>query len=488
MMKKCSYWLVLIVFVSWLPLVSCNKSEEGDPGGNNNTNTDTNTVVTNSEIDCWITTGNRNQLLNRQTTALAFGNTNNSNPVITVDSAQRFQQVDGFGYTLTQGSAIVINGLAAAQRTSLLNELFGSASNSIGISYIRLAIGASDLSSSVYSYDDMPAGQTDPTLAAFSIAADNEVVRLVKDVLLINPSIRIVASPWSPPVWMKDNGSSVGGSLAPANYSVYAQYFVKYIQAMQAEGISITAVTPQNEPLNPANNPSLSMTAAQQADFIKNHLGPAFVAAGLTTRIIVYDHNCDRPDYPLSILGDAAANAYVDGSAFHLYGGDISALTSVHNAYPAKNIYFTEQYTASNGDFGGDLQWHIKNVIIGSMRNWSKNALEWNLANDPSFGPHTAGGCTTCLGAVTIGTAGAVTRNVAYYIIGHASKFIPSGSFRIASDNNGSLQTAAFLRADGKKVLIVLNENSNTQNFNLKFKNKWAVAAIPGNAVATYVW
>ena len=184
---------------------------------------------------------------------------------------------------------------------------------------------------------------------------------------------------------MKDNNSSIGGSLQTQYYDVYAKYFVKYIQQMKAEGITIDAVTPQNEPLNPGNNPSLVMTAAEQTNFIKNNLGPAFQAAGLTTKIITYDHNCDQPDYPIAVLSDPAANAFVNGSAFHLYAGDISALTTVHDAFPDKAVYFTEQYTSSTGDFGGDLKWHLKNVIIGSMRNWSRTALEWNLANDPNL-------------------------------------------------------------------------------------------------------
>ncbi|MEP7164794.1 MAG: glycoside hydrolase family 30 beta sandwich domain-containing protein [Ferruginibacter sp.] len=441
-----------------------------------------------SGISYWLTTGDRNNLLTQQATSLGFGNVSNSLPMITVDSTQVFQSVEGFGYTLTQGSAYVINQLGTAEKTALLNELFGSTANSINVSYIRIGIGATDLSSSVYSYDDMPAGQTDPTLANFSLSPDQPaMIPVLKQILLINPAIKILATPWSAPVWMKDNISSIGGSLDPAYYQPYANYFVKYIQAMQAEGITIHAITPQNEPLHAGNNPSLYMTAAQQASFIKNNLGPAFATAGINTKIIIYDHNCDRPDYPLEILNDVAARAYIDGSAFHLYAGNISALLQVYAAYPDKNVYFTEQYTPSTGSFSGDLQWHIKNVIIGSMRNQSKIALEWNLANDPSYGPHTIGGCTTCLGALTIGP-GNITRNVGYYIIAQASRFVPASSVRIASDNYGNLLTVAFLRADGKKVLIVLNDSNNTESFNIKFKDRWFTTALAGGATATYVW
>lgn len=255
---------------------------------------------------------------------------------------------------------------------------------------------------------------------------------------------------------------------------------------MKANGITIDAVTPQNEPLNPANNPSLSMTAAEQTNFIKNSLGPAFQTAGLTTKIIIYDHNCDHPEYPATVLSDAAANAFINGSAFHLYAGDISALSSVHSAYPDKALYFTEQYTSSTGNFGGDLDWHLKNVIIGSMRNWSRVALEWNLANDPTFNPHTPGGCDQCKGAITL--SGTITRNVGYYIVAHASKFVPAGSVRISSNITGSLQNVAFKTPSGKKVLIVENDGTSPATFNIKFNSKWTATTLPAGAVGTYIW
>ena len=286
---------------------------------------------------------------------------------------------------------------------------------------------------------------------------------------------------------MKDNANSIGGSLKPEYYSVYASYFVKYIQAMQAEGITITAITPQNEPLHDGNNPSLKMEATQQADFIKNHLGPAFQSAAITTKIIVYDHNADKPDYPLTILNDPAAKTFVDGSAFHLYAGDISALSQVHDAHPDKNIYFTEQYTASTGEFGGDLKWHLKNLVIGAPRNWSRTVLEWNLANDVNYGPHTPGGCTTCKGALTI-NGDAVKRNVAYYIVAHISKFVPPGSVRISSSSISNLPNVAFKTPSGKIVLIVLNEIESLYGaFNINVNGKTARVSVTNGSVTTFV-
>jgi glucosylceramidase len=458
------------------PVTPPTITDPGTPGGSTN------------EVDFWLTRPDQSALLQLQPGVLSFGTLTNSNPNITVDSTTSYQSIDGFGYTLTGSSAQLINNMGIAEKAALLNELFGTASGQIGVSYLRISIGASDLSPSVFSYDDLPAGNTDPTLASFSLSQDlTHLVPVIKAILLINPNIKILGSPWSAPVWMKDNGLSKGGTLLTTYYGTYANYFVKYIQAMQAQGIRIDAVTLQNEPQNPDNNPSMVFSAAQEATFVKNNLGPAFQTAGLTTKIIVWDHNCDNSNYPITVLNDAAAYPFIDGSAFHLYAGDISAMSTVHNNYPTKNLYFTEQFTSSNGNFNGDLQWHLKNVVIGSMRNWSKNALEWNLANDPAFGPHTPGGCTECKGALTL-NGNNVTRNVAYYIIAHASKFVPAGSVRIASNVTSSLQNVAFKTPAGKKVLIVLNDASSNQVFNINFKGKWITTALGAGSVGTYIW
>lgn len=445
-------------------------------------------VVTN-DVDFWLTKGDQSVLLTKQSGILGFNTTSNTYANIEVNESQKYQTVDGFGYTLTGGSADVINQLNASKKNALLQELFGSGENSIGINYIRISIGASDLHSTTFTYDDLPNGNTDLDLAKFSLDKDkSSVIALLKEILAINPKILILATPWSAPLWMKDESSFKGGKLQTQYYDVYAKYFVKYIQQMKAEGITIDAITPQNEPLNPNNTPSMVMTALEQANFIKNNLGPAFKAAGITTKIITYDHNCDVPDYPKSILADAAAYPFIDGSAFHLYAGDISVLSDVYNAYPSKNVYFTEQWTSSTGSFNGDLKWHLKNVIIGSMRNWSKNALEWNLANNINFGPHTDGGCTECKGALTINGSDSFQRNVAYYVIAHTSKFVPTGSVRIGSNISGNLQNVAFITPSGSKVLIVENDGSGTEFFNIKFKNKWVAMSLDAGSVGTYTW
>ena len=444
--------------------------------------------VVKNEVDVWITKGDESVKLQKQTTPVAFTVSTNVYQNIDIDVSQTYQTVDGFGYTLTGGSAEVINTLSASKKQELLQDLFGSGENSIAVSYLRVSIGASDLNSSVFSYNDLEPGQTDINLTKFSLEKDRGVINLLKEILAINPKIKILGSPWSAPVWMKTNGSTIGGSLKPEYYGVYAQYFVKYIQAMKNEGITVDAITIQNEPLHGGNNPSMVMTAEEQATFVKQSLGPAFKNAGINTKIIVYDHNCDRPDYPIAVLSDKDASPYIDGAAFHLYGGDISALSSVRNTFPTKNVYFTEQWTASNGNFGGDLKWHTKNVVIGSMRNWSKNALEWNLANDPQFKPYTSGGCTMCKGAITVNSTENYAKNVSYYIIAHASKFVPQNSVRIASTQPGNLATVAFKREDGKLVLIVENDGNNAESFNIRINGKIATLSLEAGAVGTYIF
>jgi len=448
-----------------------------------------------NEVDFWLTKSDQSVKLEKQTTILQFGNSLNIYPTIEVNENETYQTVDGFGFSLTGGSAQVINQLSTDKKQELLQNLFGSGTNSIGVSYLRISIGASDLDANTFSYDDMPAGQTDINLSQFSIAPDKiNLIPILKSILAINPNIKILGSPWSPPVWMKSANTTtgvigtVGGSLLPQYYNVYAQYFVKFIQAMQAEGITIHAITPQNEPLHPGNNPSLLMLASEQKDFIKNNLGPAFQAAGINTKIIIYDHNCDKPEYPIEILNDATAKSYIAGSAFHLYAGDISALSTVHNNYPDKDVYFTEEWTSSTGDFAVDLKWHLKNLIIGAMRNWSKNVLEWNLASDASFNPHTPGGCTQCKGAITIVSSSNYSMNVSYYIIAHASKFVPPGSIRISSTNSGNIYSVAFKTPAGKKVLIVLNDGNTAELFNIKYNGRWIVTSLDKGSAGTYTW
>jgi glucosylceramidase len=412
---------------------------------------------------------------------------NPSDPVINLDEKTTYQHIDGFGWALTGGSAQALMRMSPAARTALLQELFTTDSNHIGGSYLRVSIGASDLNDHAFSYDDMPAGQTDTTLTQFELGPDKkDVIPVLQEIIAINPTIRILGSPWSAPAWMKTNHDTRGGSLLPQYYRAYAAYFIRYLLAMQDQGIGISAITIQNEPLNPNNNPSMYMPAAQQAEFIRDWLGPAIQRERLDTKIIIYDHNADRIDYPISILRDTAASAFIDGSAFHLYGGTIDALSKVHDSFPDKNLYFTEQWVGAPGDPAKDIPWHIKTLIIGATRNWCKSVIEWNLASDPHYEPHTdRGGCDRCLGALTI-DGDSVRRNPAYYIVAHAAKFVIPGSARAASNTEDALPNVAFRTPRGKAVLIVLNDTGQEKGFTIDFRGRRIHPVLAAGAVATY--
>jgi glucosylceramidase len=285
---------------------------------------------------------------------------------------------------------------------------------------------------------------------------------------------------------MKTNRDIRGGKLKESCYPAYAGYLVRYIQAMWALGINIDAITVQNEPFNDLNTPSMQLFPKEEASFIRDYLGPYFKMVGLRTKIILYDHNCDAPQYPVSILTDPESRQYVDGSGFHLYAGDVSALSVVHDRFPDKNIYFTEQ--AVGGRRGFNLAWPVSHVVVGATRNWSKNILLWNLASDPQFKPHTDnGGCASCQGALTL-DGDTVERKLAYYVIAHASKFVPPGSVRISSSNVDSLANVAFATPDGRTVVIVVNTGTSPLKFQVTEGANAVQPQLGPGSVATIQW
>ncbi|WP_406845404.1 RICIN domain-containing protein [Flavobacterium soyae] len=431
----------------------------------------------------FITSGDQTRLLQQQAT-VSFGTNSGTNPsTVTVNAGTTYQTMDGFGYTLTEGSAEVISGMAPTQQNQLLNDLYNP-NTGLNASVIRISIAASDLSNSSYSYNETSG---DTNMNNFSLNGPDltYLIPIIKKIQLINPNIKILATPWSAPRWMKTNGSWIGGSLQTQYYAAYAKYFVKYIAAMQAQGIPIWGITPQNEPENPHNEPSMLMNSTEQKNFINQQLGPQLAAAGYGgVKIIAFDHNCDNTAYPIDVLNNSS---YVDGAAFHLYLGNISAMSTVRNS-TNKNVYFTEQYTGSGGSFGGDFGWHMQNVVIGSTNNWSKTVLEWNAANNSSLGPRTPGGCNTCLGAITVNNSTSYTKNVAYYIIGQISKYVKPGAVRIGSSStNGSILSVGFKNPDGSTALVIYNSGgSNT--IKVVSGSSAFNYTVPGSSAVTFTW
>ncbi|WOP39271.1 RICIN domain-containing protein [Streptomyces sp. Li-HN-5-13] len=377
----------------------------------------------------------------------------------------------------------------------MMSKLFDPGAG-IGLSFLRQPIGASDFSLSTYSYDDMPSGQTDPTLANFSIAHDNSyILPVLRQALSLNPAISVMATPWSPPGWMKSSGSMIGGSLDSASYAPFANYLVKFLQAYEAAGIPVPLLTPQNEPeYSPSNYPGSTLAAGQEATLIGSYLGPAIKAAGLSTRVVAYDHNWDDTGYPGTVLSDPAAGPYVSGVAWHCYAGSPSAQTTVHNAYPGTDTYFTECSGSQSSDrastFSDTLDWQTENLIIGATRNWAKSVVTWNAALDPSGGPSM--NCATCTAALTVdNSAGTARYNAEYYVLGQASKFVKTGAVRIDSNTfgSGNIEDVAFHNPDGSHALIVLNADAgDSRTFNVTENGQSFTYTLPAKAVATFTW
>lgn len=438
----------------------------------------------------WLTTTDRTALFAHQPAPLAFTSAPDGAPVVMVNDMQQFQPVEGFGFAVTGGSAELLMRMSADARHELLKQIFSTDGDGIGSSYLRVSIGSSDMNDHVYSYDDMPAGQADPNLDKFSLDPDRaDVIPVLKEILAINPRVKILGSPWSAPAWMKTNDDVRGGHLKPEYFAAYAAYLVKYVQGMQAEGIPLTAITVENEPLNPKNTPSMAVFAEEEDELIGKYLGPDFEKAGIKTEIQLYDHNPDVTSYALSILGDPVAGKYAAGTAFHLYGGAASLLSEVHNAYPNKNLYLTEQsVTERPGSSSIGIAEPVTRVLIGATRNWSRNVLLWNLAADPKNGPHTNnGGCTGCVGAITL-DGDKARLNVAYYAVAHFSKFVRPGSVRIGSGELEQLSTAAFLTPEGRVVLVVANTGNFPKAFDIEYHNQFLKTTISSESVGTYVW
>lgn len=446
-----------------------------------------------SPVNVWITTADQSKLLHQEADlAWVKDNTPNDSTIV-IDGEKAYQQMDGFGAAMTDSSAwLIANKLNSEQRSDLMNELFDH-KQGIGISYLRLPMGATDFSLKNYTYDDMPEGQTDPKLQNFSIDYDKAyIIPTLSKAKELNPDLKIMGSPWSPPAWMKTSGSLIKGSLNPDYYQAYADYFTKFVQAYAAEGLSIDAITPQNEPhFEPDGYPGMRMEPADQANFIKSHLGPAFEKAKLGTKIVIWDHNWDEPYYPIQILMDPEASKYIAGSAFHGYAGEVSSQQKVYDLFPNKDIYFTE---SSGGDwvpdFAGSLKWDMQNLIIGSTRYSAKTVLKWNLALDESFGPKN-GGCPNCRGFVKIDQKnGAISYNPEYYAFGHASKFVRAGAYRIDSNTlgSGNIEDVAFRNPDGSEVLIAFNSAAESRSFKVQRGGKAFSYTLPAGAAATFVW
>ncbi|WP_155856185.1 RICIN domain-containing protein [Cellulomonas sp. URHD0024] len=474
-------------------------------------------AATGPTVSSWVTAADRSQLLSPQPSVVFSTDGSRPGDVITVDPSQTFQTMDGFGASITDSSSVLLYNLPEAQRDTVMRSIF-SPSEGIGMSFLRQPIGASDyVQGPHYTYNDLPAGQSDLAQTTFSVAHDEaKILPLVRTALQLNPGLKVMASPWSAPAWMKANGSLIGGRLKddPAIFHSYALYLLKFVQAYEARGVPIYAISIQNEPQNrtPDSYPGMDLPVAHQ-DKVIGELGPLLRDAGLSrVKIISYDHNWAQhpddaadaaalgvppePNYPYDAL--RAPNAqWIAGTGYHHYAGEAGAMTALHDAFPTKDIWLTEASgwrginDAPAKVFSDTLQWHIKNVQIASVRNWAKGVLNWNLALNSQGGP-VNGGCGVdptgvCTGVITIdGTT--VTRNAEYYAIGHMSKATQQGAVRIGSNNAGDVQDVAFKNPNGTITVVAANTQTSPRTFGISYSGMFVSATLPAGGVGTYTW
>ena len=440
--------------------------------------------------EIWVTTADETQKLAPQPAIAPVGPAT-GDEAVAIDTSRHFQRMHGFGAAMTDASAELFSRLPDDKRQAIMAELFGRANGGLGLSFTRLTVGASDFSPTHYSYDDTPGNAPDPELKYFSIEpARHYVLPRAREALAINPDLKVMISPWSAPAWMKTTGSLIQGQLKPEYYPAFANYLARTVDAFGREGVPVSMLTIQNEPdFEPDSYPGMRVNSPDRAIIIGRSVGPTFKARGLKTQILDYDHNWDNPEMPWTVLSDPVARRYVAGVAWHCYEGDVPAQSQVHDAFPDKDAWFTE---CSGGEwspkFAEVLGWMTDKLIIGGANNWSRGTLLWNLALDPAHGPHK-GGCGDCRGVVTIDPAtGAITRNVEYYVLGHASRFVLPGAWRVAANKRGNgIEAAAFLNRDGSRVAI-LHRTTGDGAVAIALDGRRYSVPLAAGSVATLVW
>ena len=433
-------------------------------------------------VQVWLTTYDAARKLERQSDLTWSGAQSSATFNVAVDESLRYQQMDGFGASITDDA---IWSADPPVRDEIMRLLFSRCSG-IGMNMIRVPMRAESPAGTATTYDEMPPGQTDPTLASFSIAGDLQwKIPMMQRAKELNPELTLMGTPWSAPYWMKDSGAMGYGRLLPQYFGTYANYFVKWIQAWRDHGLGISAVTMQNEPhYEPYSYPGMLMDPADQIAFALR-LGPAIHDAGFSTRIICWDHNFDEYSYPIAVLNDADARQWIDGSAFHAYAGDPVNMGYVKAAHPDKNLYFTEQTGSYPGDgFGGSIQWHVKNLFMIPAWNFSRCTLIWqlalsstNLSGDRPFVRVAADGKSYQLFGE-------------YYETGHFSKFVRKGAYRIAATTaaDGMPRTVAYQNPDGSKVLVALNDSNSNITVSIQNGGRWVSYPMAGGSLASFVW
>lgn len=405
---------------------------------------------------------------------------------VQIDPSRQFQSILGFGGAFTDASCYLIGHLDQANRRLLLNELFGPAG--LRLSMGRTCIGSSDYSVSAYSFDDSP--DPDPELRQFSIAHDREyILPVLRESLMVNPELFFFSTPWSPPGWMKAGGSLLGGSMRSHYFPSYAQYFVKFLEAYKAEGITVAAVTTQNEVDTDQDGrmPAALWGQEYEIGFVKEFLAPAIRSASLQTKIWLLDHNYNLWGRVLDELNDTAVCDCVDGVAWHGYEGTPDAMSRIHNAFPAKHAYWTEGGPDFSDPHYRDDWAKWSAAYAGILKNWARCVVGWNLVLDehgrPNIGPFECGGLVT-LDSRTH----EITRSGQYWAFAHYSKAISRGARVISSHATlPGIEHAAFVNPDGDYVLVLANEGE-ARDVECRFGTDSTHVNMPHNSVVTLQW
>ena len=491
----------LLIIPTVLALTCCACGHEVPENTKPDDPTPVEPVVETKGAKAYVTTADKSQLFAEST--IEFGKAASMSPNIVRFTEDRYQSVDGFGLAITQASCYNLLKMSKADRTRFLTELFDPI-DGVGSSLIRVCIGGSDFSMSEYTWCDSEG------ISHFAIHESEftYLFPILDEIYAINPNVKIIGSPWSVPIWMKmavsGNGAHnawTSGRLNPKYYKDYATYFVKWIQAMEARGYKVMAVTLQNEPLNHGNSMSTYMPWTDQRDFLVQGIGPAFKAAGLSTKVLLFDHNYnydnqgDQNNYPINILNDKEANAFAAGSAWHNYGGSVTVLDGVHSAFPDKDIYFTEASIGTwNYNFASCLINDFRDIFLGTLGRYGKGVTLWNLMLDNVRKPYRPGGCSTCYGAVTINNStyaySSIERNTHYYNVAHASKVVKPGAVRIGTKgvSKTGVTYQAYLNTDGSYGILILNESSSEQQLVFATDKRSVTVNIPAKSIESVIW
>jgi glucosylceramidase len=437
------------------------------------------------ELAIWVTDGTR-----RLTQASSLPWRTSAAPpgenAVVLDPSKKFQEILGFGGAFTDAACYMFNQLSAAERERLFHQLFHPSEMALGV--CRTCVGASDYSTKLYCYDE--GNDPDPDLTRFSLEHDRQyILPILREARRVNPDLFLFSSPWSPPGWMKANGSMLGGSMRRKYMAAYANYFLKFLQGYEAEGVPVQAITVQNEVDTDQDGrmPACVWPQEYEVDFVRHFLGPVFEKNGAKAKIWLVDHNYNLWGRAICELETPQVRQYANAIAWHGYLGEVEWISRVCQAYPDCEMYWTEggpdyteaKYATNWSDWG--------TTYAGILRNWCRSITGWNLALDeqgrPNIGPFSCGG------TVTIHSKSKeISYSGQFWALGHYSRFVRRGARRFDSQGPAlDLAHVAFANPNGQHVLVLTNPGAKRM-CQLRLGRSLAEVPLTENSVTTLVW